>query len=82
MISFQDLIMQPENYVFACSGEFLKLLLLTFPSQIAEVFVKRCKIFARMSPKDKKMLVEFIQSTGLTVGFCGDSYFTAWNAYE
>lgn len=72
VISFQDLIMQPENIVFACSGVFLKLLLSTIAPQTAEIFVKRCKIFARMSPKDKKMLVEFIQSTGLTVGFCGD----------
>ena len=72
VINFQDLIMQPENVIFACSGVFLKLLLSTVAPQTAETFVKRCKIFARMSPKDKKMLVEFIQSTGLTVGFCGD----------
>jgi cation-transporting P-type ATPase 13A2 len=72
VISFQDLIMQPESIVFACSGVFLKLLLSNVPHQTAEAFVKRCKIFARMSPEDKKLLVEFIQSTGLTVGFCGD----------
>lgn len=72
VISFQDLIVQPENVVFGCSGAFLKLLFSMVAPQAAEIFVKRCKIFARMSPKDKKMLVEFIQSTGLTVGFCGD----------
>lgn len=71
-LSFQDLIMQPENIVFACNGAFLKLLFSTVSENTAEAFVRRCKIFARMSPKDKKMLVEFIQATGLTVGFCGD----------
>lgn len=72
VIQFQDLIMQPENVVFACSGNFLKVLLSSVPQETAETFVRRCKVFARMSPKDKKMLVEFIQNIGLNVGFCGD----------
>ena len=72
MIPFQDLIMQPDNYVFACNGDFLKLLIASVARENVEIFVRRCKVFARMSPKDKKMLVEFIQNIGLTVGFCGD----------
>lgn len=72
VLSFQDLIMQPDNIIFACNGAFLKLILSSVAPNIAETFIRRCRVFARMSPKDKKTLVEFIQSIGLTVGFCGD----------
>ena len=72
VIQFQDLIVQPDSVVFACSGAFFKLLISSVTQEIAETFIRRCKVFARMSPKDKKMLVEFIQNVGLNVGFCGD----------
>ena len=72
VIGFEDLIVQPENVVFVCSGAFLKLLLSSVAHDTSEAFIRRCRIFARMSPKDKKTLVEFIQSIGLNVGFCGD----------
>lgn len=71
-IPFEDLILQPETITFACSGVFLRQLINSCSPHIAEAFIKKCKIFARMSPNDKKMLVEFMQSTGMTVGFCGD----------
>lgn len=71
-IGFQDLILQPDNITFACTGTFFKLLIASVSSGVSESFVKRCKVFARMSPKDKKNLVEFIQRSGLSVGFCGD----------
>lgn len=71
-LNFANFIVQPDTIVFACSGKFLKLLLSSHRAEIVELFIRRCRLFARMSPKDKKMLVEYIQSIGLTVGFCGD----------
>lgn len=71
-IMFQEIFLQPENIVFACNGDFLKTILSTYSSDLILVFLQRCRVFSRMSPEDKKLLVHLFQNFKITVGFCGD----------
>lgn len=77
VIGLEHLILQPESVVIACTGaELQRLLNLTDRSgefEIIKAVLRRTRVFARMSPEGKKMLVELIQDRlKQTVAFCGD----------
>lgn len=71
-ICLADVILQPPGTVLAVTGEFLKYLLKMENRIFQQTILRRCRVFARMSPDEKKGLVELYQSFGLSVGFCGD----------
>lgn len=57
---------------FACSGEEFDCMLNTVHPYLFARFLKSCRIYGRMSPMQKKRLVEAYQSIGECVCFCGD----------
>jgi len=75
MNSFKEI--NDEN-IFAMEGKtFLKLLIDTengiIPTNITHNLIKDCKIYSRMTPEMKKILVSNLRSIfEITVGMCGD----------
>ena len=73
LIETSELILQSEKTVVACTGADLSLLMAKQEPAALKAILSRIRVFARMSPEDKKTLVSLIQDgLGLTVGFCGD----------
>ena len=63
-----------KEETFVITGDVFDHLIhsdITSPEEFKYLILKT-KIFARMSPAQKQLLVEKLQSMGLTVGFCGD----------
>ncbi|XP_077472055.1 polyamine-transporting ATPase 13A3-like isoform X2 [Stigmatopora argus] len=58
-------------YHFAASGPSFAVIAEHFP-QLAEKFLLRATVLARMSPDQKTQLVAALQSMDYTVGMCGD----------
>ncbi len=74
-VQMSELILQPEATVVVCTGTDLMALLNQTQKEEAtfKAVLSRIRIFARMSPEDKKLLVTLLQdSLDLSVGFCGD----------
>ena len=61
-----------QSYALACTGEVMEHIFMACGDAYAHALLQRCNIFARMSPCQKQILVEFYQKFGHTVGFCGD----------
>ena len=61
-----------ELYTMACTGEVMEHIFMACGDAYAHALLRRCVIFARMSPAQKQVLVEYYQKFGHTVGFCGD----------
>ncbi|XP_077579697.1 polyamine-transporting ATPase 13A3-like [Stigmatopora nigra] len=58
-------------YHFAASGPSFAVMAEHFP-QLAEKFLLRATVLARMTPEQKTQLVAALQSMDYTVGMCGD----------
>ena len=63
-----------KGETFAITGAVFEHLIhsRTLSPKELEYIIKKTKVFARMSPSQKQLLVESLQLMGLTVGFCGD----------
>lgn len=62
---------QGEKFHFAISGKTFALIRDYLPDLIPKLVV-RGTVFARMSPDQKKQLIEHLQELGYYVGMCGD----------
>lgn len=76
-VPFDPNKLEPTNefvhrYSLAVSGEFFEMVSDCFPESFLQKLLAKTKIFARMSPQQKQLLVEVLQKNNLTVGFCGD----------
>eukprot|EP00826_Nyctotherus_ovalis_P049293 TRINITY_DN593_c0_g3_i1.p1 TRINITY_DN593_c0_g3~~TRINITY_DN593_c0_g3_i1.p1 ORF type:complete len:439 (+),score=57.35 TRINITY_DN593_c0_g3_i1:188-1318(+) len=64
-----------EDYTLAFTGKAWDYLITEDPkcySDQLRKYLRKTAVFARMSPESKASLVEALQSTGLSVGMCGD----------
>ena len=61
-----------RDYAMACTGEVMEHIFMACGDTYAQALLQRCNVFARMSPAQKQILVEYYQRFGHTVGFCGD----------
>ncbi|KAG4304603.1 hypothetical protein PORY_001996 [Pneumocystis oryctolagi] len=61
-----------ENYSLAITGDIFKWMIDFSPSDVFEKMLVKTQVFARMSPDEKHILVEKLQSLDYCVGFCGD----------
>lgn len=61
---------EPEPY--ACSGDQLDKVLSSTNLKLVKKFLRGCSVFGRMSPVQKKRLVEKYQEIGECICFCGD----------
>ncbi|KAJ9084682.1 hypothetical protein DSO57_1021714 [Entomophthora muscae] len=59
------------NYSLAVTGDAFRFLVDRRPSQVQRVLAK-AQVFARMSPDEKRELVELLQGMDYCIGFCGD----------
>lgn len=60
------------DIAIACSGDNFDCILSTLESSLMGKFLRHCRIYFRMSPMQKKRLVEAYQTIGECVCFCGD----------
>eukprot|EP00834_Sanchytrium_tribonematis_P000728 NODE_14_length_51535_cov_1.125049.p6 type:complete len:536 gc:universal NODE_14_length_51535_cov_1.125049:19802-18195(-) len=65
-------LLKDVQYCFAMDGDCFEHILENQPVHLHEMFLSKCKIFARMSPDQKQDLVERLQKFDNTVGFVGD----------
>ena len=56
----------------ACSGDYLDSILSNLNDDLLRCFLSNCNIFGRMSPNQKRKLVEAYQKLGESICFCGD----------
>lgn len=56
----------------ACSGDMFDSIIGSLNPELLSSFLKNCSIFGRMSPSQKKRLVECYQSLKECICFCGD----------
>jgi cation-transporting ATPase 13A3/4/5 len=66
---------EDENYALAFTGKAWDYLIEEDPKCLSEQIRKylgKAVVFARMSPESKATLIEALQSTGMSVGMCGD----------
>jgi len=64
-----------ENYALAFTGKAWDYLIEGDPKCITDQmrrYLSKAVVFARMSPESKASLIEALQSTGVSVGMCGD----------
>lgn len=62
----------PVKISLACIGDQFDLIMNSLNPGLAKKFLENCYIFARMSPIQKKRLVERFQQIGECICFCGD----------
>lgn len=61
------------DYALACTGDILEHVYTNLGDAYTHALLLRCRIFARMSPAQKAVLVELLQRLlGYSVGFVGD----------
>jgi len=63
---------QNSDLSIACSGETFDSISRTLNQKLLKIFLNRCLIYGRMSPTQKKILVQQYQSFGDCICFCGD----------
>jgi cation-transporting ATPase 13A3/4/5 len=61
-----------EPHALAITGDMYTWLSNYAPKLYVDEVLTQCKVYARMSPEQKQMLVESYQDKGFCVGFCGD----------
>lgn len=61
-----------RKYDFCLTGDSLEFLTKNFKEKIVYEIVRRVKVFARVSPKQKELIITTIKSGGQTVLMCGD----------
>ncbi|XP_054266633.1 polyamine-transporting ATPase 13A3-like isoform X2 [Macrosteles quadrilineatus] len=66
-----DEILSKPDVIFALTGPTWDSIHTYCPDQVPAI-VKRCTVFARMTPDQKQQLVLCLQSFGYYVGMCGD----------
>ncbi|EEB09544.1 Ca2/Mn2 transporting P-type ATPase P5 type Cta5 [Schizosaccharomyces japonicus yFS275] len=67
----QDTI-HSSSIAVVMTGSDLRYLINLLPAHELQRVLQRCKVFGRMSPSDKELLVSSYQNFGLKVAFCGD----------
>jgi len=61
-----------RNEYYAMSGDIFDWVLHNYSDKHLKSILENCKIFARMLPDQKQVLVEKYQEIGYCVSFCGD----------
>jgi len=56
----------------AMTGKAFKALLKLQDQSLAYEVIKKAKVFARMAPEHKTILIKVLQGTAALVGMCGD----------
>ena len=59
-------------FSLVCTGSILFHLQQSMDEDLFNTFLLKCKVYGRMSPEQKKDLVNMYQDLNFTVGFCGD----------
>jgi len=68
-----DAIYNDNSIAISMTGEALSFIKNTNPDpSLYKNILKKAKVFARMRPEEKAMVVEEFQTQGRTVGMCGD----------
>jgi len=68
----KDLAIDINNEYYAMTGDVFDWVLYNYNDEQLREIIENCKVFARMLPDQKKMLVEKLQEFGHCVSFCGD----------
>jgi len=58
--------------IYAMTGDIFDWILHNYSEEQVNTILKQCKVFARMLPDQKQLLVEKFQEMGYCVSFCGD----------
>ena len=61
-----------NNYCLAVSGTTFELIHTNASRHVLTAVLLKCAVFARMSPKQKSIVVEELQKLGYVVAMCGD----------
>lgn len=76
VISFEDtfkkFIQFSRNYALCLTGDSLDFIMKEQKEKFAFEIIRRVKVFARVSPKQKELIVTTLKSRGQTVLMCGD----------
>lgn len=70
--TFKEHNLNGKDVRLAVSGDVFEKLINGKRSDLSEVFLKKCVIYARMSPQQKQFLMEFYQKSNISIAFCGD----------
>ncbi|ORX77383.1 hypothetical protein BCR32DRAFT_295634 [Anaeromyces robustus] len=65
-------IIKIDNEIYAMTGDIFDWILHNYSEEQVNSILKQCKVFARMLPDQKQLLVEKFQEMGYCVSFCGD----------
>jgi len=68
----KELTIDIRTEVYAMTGDVFDWILYNYDADQVRTFIENCRVFARMLPDQKKMLVEKLQEYGYCVSFCGD----------
>jgi cation-transporting ATPase 13A3/4/5 len=68
----KDTIIKINNEYLAMTGDIFDWILHNYSDEQLFSVLENCKVFARMLPDQKKLLVEKFQENGYCVSFCGD----------
>jgi len=68
----KDLVIDVNNEFYAMTGDVFDWVLFNYSDEQLREIIENCRVFARMLPDQKKMLVEKLQEFGHCVSFCGD----------
>ncbi len=68
----KELAIDIKTEAYAMTGDVFDWILYNYDDDQVRTFIENCRVFARMLPDQKKMLVEKLQEYGYCVSFCGD----------
>jgi cation-transporting ATPase 13A3/4/5 len=68
----EESLINIHNEYYAMSGDVFDWILHNYTDKQLKSILENCKIFARMLPDQKQILVEKLQEIGYCVSFCGD----------
>lgn len=61
-----------DGYELGCDGDSLNFIIKHYPREYLSMILKHCNVFGRMTPNQKRILVESLKEENYTVGYCGD----------